>query len=218
MAAGAASARVVELRDGEDTAPYSFLPSLARGGHPTLYAYHLAADGGEHSFETYLRFELPPDLLGPDEEIGMALLYVDYALEEASFGEGSDEPGMLECRPVTSPWTEMGVTWASRPSYGEPVDVVEGIQALGPLSCDVTELVQAWVDGAPNYGIALTNPTARILGFYSFDAPAEIPPAQLPALFIEVVPAPEPAAGAGALAAIAALWAVRARRRMEWRP
>lgn len=189
--------------EGEDVAPYQFLPSALRGDSPGLWAF---SEPG-HGFETFLRFPLPPDLLGPDEEVGLALLSLEYAKDSTSQGQGSNEPGVLECREVLSPWAEASVTWTSRPSYGPPVDVVEGIVALGPLTCDVTSLVADWALGVrSNHGFAVTNPTRRLMGFFSFEALEEgaIPPV----LYVDVVPVPEPGAGAGGLAAAAGLAAL----------
>jgi hypothetical protein len=190
--------------EGEDVAPYEFLPSSLRGSNPSLWA--TTNDG--HSFITYLRFALPPDLVAPGEAVGEATLTVFFATDEVGFGEGGDEPGVLECRPVLEDWSESTVTWLAKPAFGEPVDVIEGIEELGPLAFDVAGLVAEWVDGVrPNRGFALTNPTARLMGFFSFEAQVE--PVFKASLAIDVVPAPEPAAGPGALAALAALWAAR---------
>lgn len=214
-AASPAMAEWVELRpgpEGEDVAPYSFLPSSLRGSNPNLWATSASADGQAHSFITYLRFELPPDLVGPDEQVELALLTVVYAVDEVGFGEGSDAPGVLECRPVTQAWSEGAVTWNAKPGFGDPVDVIEGIEELGPLTFDVTDLVADWVDGVrPNHGFALTNPTARLMGFFSFEA--SVDPIFKASLAIDVAPVPEPSAGPGALAVLGALWAVR-----RWRP
>jgi hypothetical protein len=47
---------------------------------------------------------------------------------------------------------------------------VLGITAQGPIACDATALVRDWLSGAkPNHGIALTNPTDRVIGMYSFE-------------------------------------------------
>jgi hypothetical protein len=205
--AGPASAELVMLREGEDVAPYQFLPGSLRGSNPSLWA----TTNVGHSFITYLRFDLPTDLVGPEETVGEATLTVFYANDEVSFGEGSDEPAVLECRPVLQPWSESTVTWLAQPGFGDPVDVIEGIEELGPLTFDVTGLVVDWVDGArPNHGFALTNPTARLMGFFSFEA--QVDPVFKASLAIDVVPVPEPGAAPSALAALVATLAlVRAR-------
>ncbi|HEY8492673.1 MAG TPA: DNRLRE domain-containing protein [Myxococcota bacterium] len=219
-AAPGARAETIVLRpgpEGIDTAPYQFTPALVRGDRETLYAF--TDPDGVHSFETFVRFELPPDLVGPDEEIAEARLVLHYGFDFDVYGDTSHITGSMECREVLESWTE-NITWTQRPVYGAPVDVVEGIAEFGPIACDVTELVVDWVSGVrPNHGVAVTNPTFRVIGFFSSDVQptAELPESVRPALEIDVVPAPEPAAGAGALAALLALRALR-RRRTEIRP
>jgi hypothetical protein len=204
--AASARADLVVLRpgaEGQDSSPYEFLPALARGNHTSLYAF--SDPETAHGFETYLRFDLPVDLLAPDETVAQALLFVFYGIDSTVFGETSDEPGALECREVLEPWDETNLTWASRPAYGPVLDSVVGIEALGSLLCDVTGVVADHVDGVrANHGFALTNPTLRLLGFYSYEA--DVAANLKPALFItrEVVPEPTPAAVA-ALCALALL-------------
>lgn len=213
-AASPAAAAWIELRpgpEGEDVAPYEFLPSSLRGNNPNLWATTASVDGQGHSFVTYLRFDLPADLVATDEAVAQALLTVVYAVDEVGFGEGSDDPGVLECRPAAAPWSEGGVTWFAQPGFDDPVDVIEGIDELGPLTFDVTELVADWAGGVrPNHGFALTNPTARLMGFFSFEA--SVDPIFKASLAIDVVPVPEPAAGPGTLAVLVALWAAHRRR------
>ena len=49
--------------------------------------------------------------------------------------------------------------------------MLTGITTVGTtLTCDVTELVQGWLSGAkPNHGVALTNPTDRLIGMMSWE-------------------------------------------------
>jgi hypothetical protein len=202
--------------EGADSSPYSFIPSLPRGNRDTNYAFTSEDESGTHTFETYVQFDLPPDLLGPGEAVVLATLWIYYAFEFTGFGEPSTEAGEIECRPVTQAWNAATMTWVNRPAYGAPVGVFTGVTSLGLIYCDVTELVAQWAAGArPNYGFALTNPTERPIGFYSFDA-TSIERNLRPSLAIEtgvggvVVPEPGSAAGAAALLALAAL---RARRR-----
>jgi hypothetical protein len=218
--AAPATAERVVLRpgpEGEDVAPYAFLPSSLRGNNPNLWATSATLDGQDHSFITYLRFALPTDLVGPDEQVGEATLTVVYAIDEVGFGAGSDDPGVLECRPVTTAWSEGSVTWIAKPAFGAPVDVIEGIEALGPLSFDVTGLVADWVDGVrPNHGFALTNPTGRLMGFFSFEA--SVDPIFQASLAIDVVPAPEPGTAPSALAALVATLALARARKQRAAP
>lgn len=209
LAARGAAGATFALNQGADTSPYSFLPTLVRGSEATLYAF--TDPQGVHDFETYISFALPPDLLGPGEEVRDALLVVTYAFDFSGFGDFANATGELDCREVLEPWSEASLTWINRPDYGAPVDTVVGITALGPIVCDVTSTVAAWATGVrPNYGFALTNPTARLLGFYSFEAPVDA--SLQPGLVIDTGPVPEPGRGAEGLAlgVLAGVW--RARR------
>lgn len=212
----AAHSEVVVLQpgsEGEDVSPYQFLPASFRGGNESLWAF--TDPEGVHSFRTFIQFDLPPDLLAPDEEIGSALLVLLFD-REIGFGMSSgDGPGVLECRPALAAWSEATVTWTAQPAFGDPVDVVDDIDAFGDVACDVTMLVADWADGlAPNHGFALTNPTDRLIGFPSSDATIDgEPDPQRPRLLINVVPVPEPR---GEVAAVLVLLsAVRRRRAMR---
>jgi hypothetical protein len=168
-AAGAAVFSIEPGPEGEDTAPYSFLPSLPRGQHGTLYAFVSEEEGVAHDFEGFLRFPLPE--LAACGDVVEATLELTYALDDSGFGSGTNVPGELHCHEVLEDWSETSLTWNNKPDVAAPFDSITGITALGPLSCDATELVQDWLSGAKaNRGIALTNPTERLVGFYSFEA------------------------------------------------
>ena len=167
-AAGATDYTIEPGPEGQDTAPYSFLPSSPRGQNNLLWAFVGEEDGIEHSFEIYLKFPLPP--IDPSEEVIEAVLEVTYAFDSTGFGSGSNVPGELHCHEVLEAWDEDVVTWSKRPDIAPAFDVRTNLTALGVISCDVTELVEAWLAGTkPNHGIALTNPTERLIGMYSWE-------------------------------------------------
>ena len=169
---------------GQDVSPYEFLPLLQRGQRGTLYAYTALGDDGEsHSFETYVRFNLPPDFPPPGETVSEAYFWIVYSFgapPEFAGGQTTEEPATIECRPVLAPWTEDTLTWASRPQVGGPIDVRTGIDEFSLIFFDVTSLVQAWATGStPNNGFALTSSTSRVIGFYSgerLDQEADVRP------------------------------------------
>jgi hypothetical protein len=210
--------------EGEDSSPYSFIPSLPRGNRDTSYVFSLRDETGTHDFETFLRFELPADLLAPGEGVVEAVLWVYYGFDFSGFGTATDAVGEVECRPVLEPWDAETLTWVDKPAYGDVVDAQPDITSLGLIWCDVTSLVAQWVAGVrPNYGFALTNPTERLIGFYSFDATG-VERNLRPSLVIEtgvggVVPpippesVPEPGAAAALVASCALLarWMRRSR-------
>lgn len=192
---------------GRDTAVYRFLPDSPRDpDSPSLYAFSSVSASGAHDFRSFVHFEMPADLGGVCVE--KAELFVFYGFAFSGFGEGDDAPGTLLCEPVLADWSEAGMTWNTQPPRGAAVDVIEGIESFGYLACDLTGLVQAWLDGAPNFGVALSSPTGRVMGFYSFEA--QVDPVLRPALAItpadDSFACPEPAAAGGiALTALARL-------------
>ncbi len=184
-----AVAEEILVQSGQDAAPYSFLPSLARGARETAYSFTGDDEIGlSHNFNSFIRFDLPPDLIPPGEEVVEAVAWVTYGFDFTGFGEIEPIPGLIECRPVFDAWEERTLTWINQPAYGEPVDVQTGIESLRLIWCDVTELVRDWVTGAlPNHGIVLTNPTERLIGMYSFESD-DVHPNLRPSLAIRTAP------------------------------
>jgi hypothetical protein len=209
----AAAADPILVESGDDTAVYRFLPNLARGDYSTLYAFTLADGGQQHDFRTFLRFAPLPDLAGACVEF--AAVYVYYGFDFTGFGSGENVPGALTCEPVLAPWAEATTTWNNQPPIGAATGLVTGITAFDYLACDVTPIVQGWADGVPDHGVALSSPTARVMGFYSFEA--QVDPVLRPALAITLaddpLACPEPGLGGAMAVTFAALAALRARRR-----
>lgn len=175
--------------EGSDVAPYSFIPSLRRGNRETQYAFTDVDESGvSHAFETNLHFALPPDLVPPGEEVSEAYVWIVYSFDFTGFGDGTSDPGMIACHEILEPWIESDVSWLNRPAYGPAFDAQSGINQLGLVWCDVTLLVDAWARGTkPNFGIALTNPTPRLIGFYSFEA-TTVDANLRPGLVVETLP------------------------------
>jgi hypothetical protein len=214
LLAGTASGEVVTLQGevGEDTAPYQFIPSVPRGFDDNLWAF--TDPENLHSFETFLHFELPAEWMCSNVGVSEAQLWILWVTDDTSQGSGSEVDGTLECREVLEAWSEGTLTWTNKPDTGDPVDVVTDLDdPIIDVKCDVTELVADWVAcERPNYGFAITNPTDRLMGFFSFDAPVD--PLLQPALIVTL---PEPGVG-GAYVAVAGLgvlarWRGRRQRR-----
>ena len=167
-----ASAAEFLIQEGIDSSPYSFIPSLVRGLRDTQYAFTgFDESGASHNFRTFVRFDLPPDLLGPDETVTEAYTWIYYSFDFTGFGDANDLPGEVHCSEVLESWSETSLTWIDQPAFGPTLDVHPDILDLGLVWCDVTDLVRDWATGAkPNHGIAFTNPTERLIGFYSFEA------------------------------------------------
>ena len=100
---------------------------------------------------TYLRF--PFDAIPASATIQSATLYV-YV------DDFWPEPGSapMSAYPVTAAWTPAGVDWydmGAWPAIGEGVATTDVSSDGGWFTWDVTGLVQGWVDGTPNYGLAV---------------------------------------------------------------
>ncbi len=72
--------------------------------------------------------------------------------------------GTVSIAPVTSAWSEYGVTYAAMPTTGTVVGTFTAVGAGQYVTLDVTSLVQAWLTApANNNGLALTSAAANIL-------------------------------------------------------
>lgn len=195
--AAPAAGAVFQIQSGVDSSPYRFFPSLARGGSPTAYAFQAVDESANHhDFENFIRFDLPPNLLGPDERVVEAVAWVVYDFGFDGFGGGGEGAAAIRCHEVLAPWNENTLTWQNKPAYGPVLDTHPDITSLGTLVwCNLTDLVQAWATGArPNHGIALTNTTDRVIGMWTFEATQTnegfpIHPNDRPSLLIETGPA-----------------------------
>ncbi|TET99466.1 MAG: DNRLRE domain-containing protein [Dehalococcoidia bacterium] len=102
---------------------------------------------------TYLRF--PFDAIPASATIQSATLYVyvdDFWPELGS--------APMATYPVTAAWTPDGVDWydmGAWPALGGAVATTDVSSDGGWFTWDVTGLVQGWVDGTPNYGLAVAS-------------------------------------------------------------
>ena len=159
------------ITSGVDVAPYEFLPSSNRGNYTTLYAFD---ESNGHDFETYIRFQLPENLLPEGHVVTQAIFFIAYAFDYTAFGETSNEPGTVIVYRVDENWGENSLTWNDRPAATMALDQMDNIVDFGALVFDVTGLTQEWLEGSRlNYGIALKSTTARVIGMHSFESSAD---------------------------------------------
>ncbi len=169
--APAARAELQLIQSGQDCSPYAFLPDLPRGAFNTAYAFTNGIGDEDHSFEYYIQFDLPEDLLEPEEELVQALLWVYYGYEYVLFGDTTGENGEIQCHEVLEPWDEANLTWNQRPAIGPVFYALPNVSSLGLQWCDVTAQARAWLSGAaPNHGIAITSTQPRVIGYFTFDS------------------------------------------------
>lgn len=176
LSSSSASADIIVLPVDEDTAPYSFVPSLPRYNNSTLYAFQGfdVPTSTEHDFETYLWFNVPPNIIPAGHVLAQATLLVTYAFDATGFGTPSTDPGTLACHEVTADWDQTTLTWVNRPPIAPAFRTLTGITGFGAQLIDTTMVVHRWIYGTrPNFGVALTNATAREIGMNSRESSAD---------------------------------------------
>jgi hypothetical protein len=65
--------------------------------------------------------------------------------------------GAVTVQPVTGAWSEPSVTYSTTPTLGTAIGSFTPLAAQQFVVIDVTAQVQNWLNGTPNYGIALTS-------------------------------------------------------------
>jgi hypothetical protein len=101
---------------------------------------------------------------------------------------GGAQGHIHELRLVTSSWTEIGVTWNNEPTVSTTVtDAITVPSGAQCVSFTVTSDVQAWVDGAPNYGWRLNDqdevtPGSSVVSYAAreYSAPGQSPQLVVP--------------------------------------
>lgn len=212
LSASTARAETFLVQSGDDTSPYAFAPDLPRFDRNTAYAFtNFDELNRDHSFEYYIRFNLPPELLEPGVMVDYAYAWVYYGYDYTVFEDTTGEVGQMLCHQVLAPWNQFLLDWNHRPPVGPAIDGWDGITEKGLYWCDITELVQGWISGqVPNNGIAITSDARRVIGFYTWDT-GGVSPNFKPSLLVETLPEPRAGLWAGA-ALLLALGRRRVRR------
>ena len=166
---GAESVLIQPGPEGADNSPYAFIPSLVRGASTTAYTFSARLAGSPHDFQYFLEF----DVSGYRGTVDYAYVWFYYGFGFSGFGAGNADsgPGQIECRRVLGPWAEDTLNWNNRPALDLPFYVFPNVSGFGHFFCKASALVQGWIDGSiPNHGLALTSPTSRLVGMFSFEA------------------------------------------------
>jgi hypothetical protein len=132
-------------------------PSTNYGTAPTLYVGKSETSIGRSLFQ----FDLSSIPSGST---------VISATFQADLAASSTSPPSLdvELKRVDAPWTESGVTWNTQPGTTS-VGKVNGVgAAMGYYDWDVAGLVQSWLDGTANHGLALWSYTESAFGWRGF--------------------------------------------------
>ena len=117
--------------------------------------------GSGSESETFMRFPLD---LPSNANIESAKLKL--------YGQGAFllETSTVSVRKISSDWNESNVKWDTKPSYGSSVSssVLPGETTWHEFN--ITSLVQEWVNGETNYGLALTTNSHRPSGENAFQS------------------------------------------------
>ncbi|MCR9094190.1 MAG: DNRLRE domain-containing protein [bacterium] len=210
-----ARADVIPILVSEDTAPYSFLPSLIRFNNPSVWALRGEDEegGSQHQLETFLWFDVDLSDIPAGHVLVDAEVLVTWDIENTGFGDPSTDPADLNCHRITEDWNQTTLNWINKPDFDPAFDSITNITTLGSVLCDAWPVVFDWIyNGAPNYGVAITNDQGRGFGMHSLEADPSIPDS-LKANLILTTEVPEPGLGTGLAFGTLALSAVRRRRR-----
>jgi hypothetical protein len=95
---------------------------------------------------------------------------VQSATFRASLVQTSSSPDTLdvELKRIDASWQEGTVNWNTQPDYTGANNVTGVGTTLGYYGWDVTSLVQTWVNGATNHGLALMSKNETTLGWRGF--------------------------------------------------
>lgn len=94
----------------------------------------------------------------------------------------------VELKRVDDSWTELGVTWNSQPGTTS-IGKVNGVGVeMSYYDWDAAELVQDWVDGTANHGLALWSHIEAIYGWRGFASRESPSPPYPPQLVITYQP------------------------------
>jgi hypothetical protein len=156
--AGAAPDATITLNPVADAYVYSASPTTNYGTAPTLY---VGSQSTSATGRALLRFDLSSIPAGST---------VQSASFQAYLVQTSSSPATLdvELKRIDAPWQEGTVTWNTQPGYTGANNVIGVGKTMGYYSWDVASLVQTWVNGNPNYGLALMSKNESTLGWRGF--------------------------------------------------
>jgi len=157
---------------------YSAAPTTNYGTATTLY---VGSQSTSATGRALFRFDLSVI------PTGATLLNADF---QAALVQTSSSPATLdvELKRIDTSWQEDEVTWSTSLSYTGANNVTGVGTALGYYSWEVTSLVQTWVNGATNNGLALMSKNESTLGWRGFASRESVSPPSPPRLVVTYRP------------------------------
>ena len=168
----------VNLTPVADTYIYFAAPATNYGAAATLY---VGSQSTSATGRALFRFDLSTI------PAGATVLSASF---KAYLVQASSSPATLdvELKRVDAPWQEMVVIWNTQPGYTGANNVMGVGTSLGYYPWDVTSLVQTWVSGAANNGLALLSKNESILGWRGFASKESASPPNPPRLVVTYRP------------------------------
>ena len=168
-----------------DAYVYSAAPATNYGAAPTLY---VGSQSTSATGRALFRFDLSSI---PAGAMVQSATFQTYVVQSSSSPTTLD----VELKRVDASWQEMVVSWNTQPGYTGANNVLGVGKSLGYYSWDVTSLVQTWVNGAPNRGLALMSKNETTLGWRGFTSRESTSPLNPPRLVLDyTLPTPTPTA------------------------
>ena len=141
-----------------DTTVKSGFPNANFGGADTLDLEY--ASDGRTIARVLLRFDLAAGL--PSGAV------IDSAQLQVLLNSGTGvSPITVRASTVTQGWAELGVTWDTAPSIGDPSADAQVGTTQGWVTWDVTAIAQGWQTGR-NYGLELRGPESSADWYRTF--------------------------------------------------
>ena len=152
-------------------------PTTNYGGAALLYTGNLSGTVGRSLY----RFDLSAIPLGA------TVLSAGFQVYRV---QGSAAPATqdVELKRIDTAWTEGTVNWNTALGYTGANNVLGVDAAPAYYTWDVTSLVQTWVNGSANNGLALHSKNEAIAGWRGFASRESVAPANPPKLLISYRP------------------------------
>ncbi len=140
------SASVVNMTDVSDTYIASNVADTNYGGITPIYM----ASGNS----LWLLLNFSTDNM--PTSIDSAELYVYCSWDTAPCSFANPTSFNVSVVKVTSSWTELGVTWNTKPTFSPSYENTSNVSVNGYQVFNITSLVRSWLNGSvPNYGIMM---------------------------------------------------------------
>lgn len=166
--------QILNLKPVADSYISAAAPTTNYGSAPTLYVGKSSTGLGRSLFRFDLS-DIPP---------AANVVSANFSVYLVS---SSTTPNSLymEVREIDDTWSETGVSWSNQPGTSSIGKSNAVGSATGYYDFDILGLVQNWLDGDPNNGVALWSADETILGWRGFASKESAKPPPLLKIIIQ---------------------------------